>query len=263
MTHDDRRSLNDLGGAIALLIGFAMLWLPLGQHEFLAFHWMKLGTFMAPFLLLAAFSFRAGKGLGDPQFIALAILLAYIAHQFEEHWIDLFGNVFAFQGSVNDLIGSALGVYPASGSAPEVLTRMSVFVVNTSLVWLVGALAIWRGRVAIFPVLAIIAIALVNSVSHIMSGLAMGGYNPGLLTSALLFLPLCLLSYVSLWRDGYASIGQIGLSLVWSLLAHVILVLGAIAANWWNLFPEIVYFALLILWSAVPTVGSWRDRAGP
>ncbi|MEL6896643.1 MAG: hypothetical protein AAFP90_11115 [Planctomycetota bacterium] len=36
---------------------FGMLWDPLGQHKFLIQHWMKVGKFMAPFLLTVAFAF--------------------------------------------------------------------------------------------------------------------------------------------------------------------------------------------------------------
>ncbi|MEL6167387.1 MAG: HXXEE domain-containing protein [Pseudomonadota bacterium] len=265
MTRVPRRDTDaphGLGAGLSIALGFGMLWVPLGQHEFLLSHWMKVGTFMAPLLLLMAFAFRGPRNLGlDPQFLGLLVLLAYIAHQFEEHWIDLYGNVFAFQASVNGLILNALGAESGPDGSPEILTRASIFVINTSLVWLVGALAIWRGGQAIAPVLAMIAIAIVNAVSHIVSAVAMGMYNPGLVTSILVFLPLCVLAYVSLWRSNQANGPQIGWSLAWSVAAHVIMVVGVIAANWWGAMSEIVYFAVLVAWSILPTAWSWQRGA--
>mgnify|MGYP001800576106 CR=1 FL=1 len=80
----------------AFIAAFALLWVPLGQHDFLVQHWMKVGTFMAPFLVLVAFSFSTSEKLIDARSISLALLVAYILHQFEEHWVDIYGRTFAF-----------------------------------------------------------------------------------------------------------------------------------------------------------------------
>lgn len=262
MKHEDVGSPQALGAGVALVVAFAMLWVPVGQHEFLLLHWMKVGTFMAPFLLLFAFALRnAQDRTSIPQLFAVFMLIAYIAHQFEEHWIDLFGNVFAFQGSVNALILGVLGVETVSEGEPVILTGASIFMINTSLVWLVGALAIWSGAILVAPVLAMIAIALVNAVSHIASALAVGAYNPGLVTSVFIFVPLCIFCYVFLWRERFATGPQIMWSLAWSLAAHIIMVAGVIAANWWRLFPETAYFVLLVMWAILPTARSWQAHA--
>jgi len=36
-----------------------MLWVPIGRHDFLLKHWMKVGTFIAPLLLLVAAAFQS------------------------------------------------------------------------------------------------------------------------------------------------------------------------------------------------------------
>ena len=41
----------------SIVLLFFMLWAPLGQTEFLVQHWMKIGTFAIPFLLIGSFSF--------------------------------------------------------------------------------------------------------------------------------------------------------------------------------------------------------------
>ncbi|MEM6543231.1 MAG: hypothetical protein AAF634_18905, partial [Bacteroidota bacterium] len=72
---------------LALL--FVMLWLPMGQHDFLIDHWMKIGTYAIPFLGIGIFAFKeAGKSRplrSDLRFLAVLLLIAYLLHQFEEH----------------------------------------------------------------------------------------------------------------------------------------------------------------------------------
>ncbi|MEM9391588.1 MAG: hypothetical protein AAGA02_14010, partial [Bacteroidota bacterium] len=131
------KSSNGLTGAILLL--FIMLWLPIGQHDFLIDHWMKIGTYAIPFLLIGLFIFNEEDSfnsfLKNDRFIGVLMLIAYILHQFEEHWIDLYGNYSAFYDYNNNFILSSLG---APDSQVKPLTRESIFIINTSLVWLVG-----------------------------------------------------------------------------------------------------------------------------
>ncbi|MEM9190333.1 MAG: HXXEE domain-containing protein [Myxococcota bacterium] len=232
-----------------LVAVFAVLWIPVGQHGFLYPHWMKVGTFLAPFLLFTAAAFRADHAPSwskDLTVLSLLMLVAYIVHQFEEHWIDLYGNEYAFHGSVNQLLQEV------TGTESEPLTPAGIFVINTSLVWLVGALAIWRGENHVFPALAMAAIIVVNAVAHIALGVAGLEYNPGLLTSIVVFLPIGGYVYRRVLRDGLAPPGQVAASILWGVLAHVIMVGGLVVGNVMGLFPELVYFAALIVWSVVP-----------
>lgn len=233
---------------IALIVGFAGLWVPLGQHDFLYENWMKLGTLMFPFLVFAAFSFSAERvkfDLGDTKTIALLLLGAYVIHQFEEHWVDIFGNVYAFQASVNQMI-SAFTSAPTVSDSP--LTAEGIFVINTSLVWLVGFVAIWSASDKMFPTLAMAAIVLVNGVVHITGAIALGSYNPGLLTSVVVFLPVSVLAYRWLNAPRLPWIA----SLLWALLAHILMVLGLMASTEWELMPPLTYHVLLVLWSLLP-----------
>ncbi|MEM1348128.1 MAG: HXXEE domain-containing protein [Myxococcota bacterium] len=232
-----------------LLLTFAMLWVPVGQHDFLYAHWMKVGTFAAPFLLFTAAAFRgsAEVALGrDVKVWSLWMLIAYIIHQFEEHWVDLFGNVYAFHATVNGLI---MGIFEVSEPP---LTEAGIFVINTSLVWLVGALAIWRSPKHVFPALAMASVIVINAASHILVGLGKASYNPGLLTSVLVFLPLGGFVYARVLKERVASTRELVASLIWGILAHVIMVGGLVAGGVFGLFPESVYFVALIAWSLVP-----------
>lgn len=229
-----------------------LLWFPLGQYDFLIENWMRVGTYAAPFLLVAFFSSRTEKTdsfLADTKLMSVVLLLAYLIHQFEEHWIDLLGERYAFYKFLNESLLSALGapdasVMPASPTA--------IFVINTSLVWLAGAIAIWRSPNHFFPTLALSGIVLVNAITHILSGIVQQAYNPGLLTAIALFVPLAIAFYREVLVANPTAKLQVVASFIWAVLAHVILIAGLLAANWFELIPESAYFAILVGWSVVP-----------
>jgi len=229
-----------------------MLWAPLGQYDFLIENWMKLGIYAAPFLLLGFFTARdkqKDSTLGDLKLISVLMLLAYLLHQYEEHWIDLFGNQYAFYQSVNQML---LGLLDAKNTLVLPLTKGAIFVINTSLVWLVGAIAIWRSPNHLFPTLAMVSITMVNGFSHIVLSVVKQSYNPGLVTAIVLFIPLSIIFYRSILIKNTLLKVQIIISIVWGILAHVLMVAGLLGANWFQLYPEWGYFLMLIIWSLIP-----------
>ncbi|MEM9345771.1 MAG: HXXEE domain-containing protein [Planctomycetota bacterium] len=235
---------------ICLVLLFAGLWLPLGQHDFLIPHWMKVGTFLAPVLLLMWFSEgRNQSERVDFRGMSVVMLALYIAHQFEEHWFDVFGQYYAFYQSVNALLAGVLG-QEAEGF--EVLTPLSIFVINTSLVWLVGFTAIQFSATTRFPALAMNGIILVNAGTHLLAAIAKQAYNPGTLTSVILFIPFSIYFYRLVLITKSATRFEVLASLAWAVSAHVLMVGGLIAANWLHVFPEIYYLIALVVWSLVP-----------
>ncbi|MEM6376626.1 MAG: HXXEE domain-containing protein [Bacteroidota bacterium] len=238
-------------GSIILL--FAMLWLPFGQYAFLIDNWMKIGTYAVPFLLIGAFS-RSRKNdtmnnIADYRFVAIIMLIAYIIHQYEEHWIDLFGNYYAFYVFNNDFILGNLG---ATDSSVKPLSKAAIFMINTSLVWLVGVLAIWRSPQHLFPLIAMGSIIVVNGLVHLLAGVAKFQYNPGLLTSVLIFIPLYVWFSNRLLKQTNSFKPQLIGGMIWAFLAHMIMVGGLLMANWFNVISESIYFMVLIVWSVIP-----------
>ena len=236
----------------AIFLLFLILWAPLGQSEFLVENWMKIGTYAAPLVLFVFFSTRIEKTksvLIDIKLMSVLFLVAYVIHQFEEHWVDLLGEQYAFYSDVNQLILSALN---AKASTIMPLSPEAIYVINTSLVWLVGILAIWRSPKHLFPSLAMAGITLVNGMSHVGLGIAKQSYNPGLLTAVVIFLPLAIAFYRAVLIKTADIKFQVIVSVIWAVLAHAIMVSGLLAANWFNLIPETGYFASLIIWSIIP-----------
>ncbi|MEM8847516.1 MAG: HXXEE domain-containing protein [Bacteroidota bacterium] len=236
----------------SIVLLFLMLWLPIGQHDFLIDHWMKIGAYAIPFLGIGIFAFK-GKVIDLPptsnlRFMAVVLLIAYILHQFEEHWIDIFGNYYAFYAFNNNFILDSLG-QPDALVRP--LSKESIFVINTSLVWLVGLLAVLQSPKRVFPLVAMASIVLINGIVHIVAAIPKLQYNPGLLTSLVLFIPLYF------WFTRYIRhIGNykvlIICGLIWGFLAHVIMVAGLLLANWFEMIPEHLYWFVLVAWSFVP-----------
>ncbi|MEM7715821.1 MAG: HXXEE domain-containing protein [Cyanobacteria bacterium P01_A01_bin.68] len=231
---------------------FFMLWAPLGQYDFLIENWMKIGIYAVPFILFIFFSSRTEQTeavFSDTKLMSVLLLMAYMIHQFEEHWIDVFGNQYAFYEYFNILFLSVLG---AQDSSVIILSREAIFLINTSLVWLIGIIAICRSPKHLFPLLAMNGIVLVNAISHILPGIFRQSYNPGLLTAIVIFLPLAIAFYRKVLFTNPGAKLQVIASIVWAILAHVILITGLLVANWFELIPEFVYFALLVLWSVIP-----------
>jgi hypothetical protein len=139
--------------------------------------WPYAALFTAAFLaVLAPIVFRfAGWPLG----LIFLQLPIYMLHQYEEHAGD------RFRLWVNNMLGNGR----------DVLTPIATFWINSLLVWLLDIVAIY---LACFVSLSLGLIALylpmLNAFGHIVPALIKRQYNPGLITSVALFLPIGVLS---------------------------------------------------------------------
>lgn len=246
----------DTISAALVVVGFAGIWLPLGQTVFLAEHWMRVGVFMMPFLLAFAI-----QGLGerrqsfhDARLSSVIALSLYILHQAEEHWVDLFGNHYAFQPFLNATLSALVG----AGQNELVVTKLDIFFINTSLVWLTGLIAALSPSNQ-FPGLAFTGLLFVNAISHMMSAIAMEAYNPGLLTSILLFMPFAVWRFFRAIREHSDAHRLIMASITWALVAHGILMIGLVLVRYANSVAPAVYYTTLIFWSLTPLL-AFRQR---
>ncbi|MEO0649958.1 MAG: HXXEE domain-containing protein [Planctomycetota bacterium] len=233
--------------ALALL--FLGLYLPWSGQQFLVRHWMKIGTLAAPMLVFVAVEFRSPDARWGEREWGLTMLLAYIGHQFEEHWFDLYGREYAFIESVNQMFGD---VNP--------LTPEGVYVINTALVWLIGFQSILWANWSARPLSAMWGIMVVNAFVHVAACFAQGArYNPGLLTAALVFLPVSVIFARSLQTrsDGKRWLRH---GFLYGLVGHMVMVAGIVASGVKAALSESAYFAILVAYSLIPTVFAWRDR---
>lgn len=120
----------------------------------------------------------------------LAIFLqlpVYMLHQFEEHDND------RFREFVNRNMGGGRNV----------LSLAAVFVINVPGVWGVIAVSFYLAHyVAIGYGLIAIYLILINAIVHIVATIALRRYNPGLITSIVLFLPSSIWGIRELQKTG-------------------------------------------------------------
>lgn len=133
-------------------------------------------------------------------------LPAYMLHQYEEHDDD------RFRRFVNAMIGQSR----------DVLTRSDVFVINIAEVWRVIAGAFSLAAL-VHPAWGLVAVylSLVNGAGHGLQEVAMRRYNPGLLTSIVLFVPLGVVTLVIFARNHAATPMHHAVGLAVSLGIHM------------------------------------------
>ncbi len=179
------------------MIGRTLDWL-VGNWQ-----WPYAALFTAGFLgVLAPLVFRfAGIPLG----LVYLQLPIYMLHQYEEHAGD------RFRLWVNEMIGHGR----------PVLTPIATFWINSLLVWLLDLVALYLACFVNLS-LGLIAIYLpmLNAFGHIVPYVATRRYNPGLLTSVLVFLPLGVLSTCLVSRAAGSELADHLLALGVAIAVH-------------------------------------------
>ena len=143
------------------------------------------------------------------QALFAALLVIYMLHQIEEHlWpggFRQFTNAHVFK----------------SGSDRWPLDIGGVALVNIGYVWLPLALAAaWPGPLRWLG-LGWVGLTLINGISHIATSVRFRIYNPGLVTSIVLFLPFTIWM---LWHEhaaGMLSGAEIGMVLLAGVVLHI------------------------------------------
>jgi hypothetical protein len=140
----------------------------------------------------------------------------YLLHQFEEHGVDALGRPYAFQAAICQSLGfGAVQGCPADAAfifAVNVIACPAAFVLPY---------VFRRTR----PLLAAMGwgVPLVNAVAHVGAALKDGAYNPGLVTSVLLFVPLGLWTVGVLVRRGEVMARDLWLVGLLGALVHAVL----------------------------------------
>ena len=135
----------------------------------------------------------------------------YLLHQGEEHLGD------RFRHFVNEEVFGGR----------EALTPTATFWINALGVWGLDLVALYLA-VFVRPGLGLMAVylALLNSLGHLLPGIARRKYNPGLYTSLVLFIPLGCASWYVLEQAGASSLDHligiaVALGVHLAIIAHV------------------------------------------
>ncbi|ATL32368.1 HXXEE domain-containing protein [Streptomyces formicae] len=152
----------------------------------LEFAWIGLGAAVVlTVVLLATDALRSDHTLSrwkDPSCLGWLAVVMYLFHIFEEYGIAADGARHAFPGSLCTTLG--LGTYPDC----TIPTEFYLFV-NIGLTWVVAVICALLARRYVMMGFAFYSLVIVNCFFHIVPALVTGTYNPGLLTSVVMFLP--------------------------------------------------------------------------
>jgi hypothetical protein len=172
--------------------------------------WPYAALFAAGFLgALAPFVFRyAGMPLG----LIYLQLPIYMLHQYEEHAGDRFRLWF------NAMLGNGRNL----------LTPIATFWINSLLVWLLDMVALYLACFVSLPLgLMAFYLPMLNAFGHIVPAIIKRKYNPGLITSIFVFLPVGVVStyFVSRsagcdLRDHLLALG-VAIAVHGTIIAHV------------------------------------------
>lgn len=222
--------------------------------EPLLIDWPYFGLALAATLL--AIAWRApvtGPRWHDPVFVLRLLWPMYLVHQFEEHGVDLLGRPYAFLGELCATLGR-----PALADCPA--DPAFIFSVNVVACWVAFAMPlVWARR---RPLLAAFgwSIPLVNGATHIASSLVRGGYNPGVLTSVVLFLPLCAWMVKVLRARGILHTAQLPFLVAAGVAVHAVLI-GSLLAHERGLIGHAALLVINALNGLVPVaVGLLVER---
>lgn len=171
------------------------------MKNWLQAHWVAGALFMAGLQILLVPFFAADRAM-------LMVFLAsplYMLHQLEEHWGD------RFRSYVNNTVFGGV----------EALTVADVLWVNLPGVWGLNILSLYAAA-AFGPGWGLSAayLILVNGIAHVGMAAHFKGYNPGLVTGAVCFIPFAIVSFMLI----PARADQHVVGLFVSLLIHAAIV---------------------------------------
>ena len=175
---------------------------------FIADNWQKALPALAV-IGLAVWVALFRNDAASEQAIFAALLVIYMLHQIEEHlWpggFRQFANAHVFESGRDDWPVDAGGVA----------------LVNIGYVWLPVAAAALFPQTLRWVGLAWIGLTLINAVTHIVTSIRFRCYNPGLVTSLLLFLPFTVWALAHEAARGLLSGGEIAMLVLLGVLLHI------------------------------------------
>lgn len=216
--------------------------------------WPWLGLAIAVGMVLVDLYRRRGRPFSerfdDPSFWVWVGLPVYMLHQVEEHGVDALGRTYAFQSSLCQTIGHVgpLATCPAS--------EAFILAVNAGAVWIAFVIGGLAGPKRPLFALAALGIPAVNAVAHIAPAVRGGGYNPGLVTALVLFLPLVVAAIRAYVRLGMVPRRALPLVPASGVLVHAVL-LGSLWLRTRGIMDEATADVIQAANGLVPPALAW------
>jgi hypothetical protein len=174
----------------------------------IAANWQKALPYLSALAIVVWIALFRSAPLSE-RALWLGLLIVYMLHQIEEHlWpggFRQFANAKVFN-SGNDNWPVDIG---------------GVALINIGFVWLPVVLAVLFPAAMRWLGLAWIGLTFINALTHIVSTIRLHVYNPGLITSIVLFLPFTIFVLALEAQRGMLSCAQIASILVAGILLHI------------------------------------------
>jgi hypothetical protein len=217
--------------------------------ETILYGWPFLGLAIALVMLAVMLGrpYPAGWSarLRDPQWLIWLATPMYMLHQFEEHGFDLLGRRYHFIEAMCQTLGY-------SGSGPDCPADPAfILAVNITAVWAAGPVAGVLSERRPFAGIALWGLPLVNALGHIVPGLLHGAYNPGVVTSVVLFLPLGIWAMRQFHAQGLLPTSRVPLVIGCGIFQHLVL-MGSLQAVSHGVFGHGVQNAIQVFNGFVP-----------
>ena len=161
--------------------------------NFLYKNWAKGGLLIAVSLLIYIYFVRKHNINLAEKYIILNLAFLML-HQFEE---------YVYPGGFKDYFNNR--IYNPFGFFKNRLTDKGIFFVNVVLGWGMNLTVLIFFIGNIYAMLAAVTVQLINGVMHFFMAFKNRNYNPGLVTGAILFIPLGLYLYNKLYSSSAVS----------------------------------------------------------
>src|SRR5262249_5591609 len=179
--------------------------------------WAALGLAIVLIAVLVREARRTpGPAWADPGWVLGWVWPMYLLHQFEEHGVDALGRHYAFLAFLCEALGRPGPGCPA--------TPAFIFSVNVLACQFAFGLAFVLRRTRPLVAACVWGIPLVNIIPHVLGAVAVGGYDPGLLTAVVLVIPMCTWMLRTVVRSGVVVAGNIWRIVVTGILTHAVLI---------------------------------------
>lgn len=164
--------------------------------NFITKNWPKAGAVIAVLLILYVYAV-AGSGIPLLEKYAILSLAFLMFHQFEE---------YVLPGGFKDYFNN--NIYNPFGLIRNKLTDKAILYVNVIVGWGLAVIVIVFFNNNVIAVMAVIGIIFINGLLHFFITFKTRYYNPGVVTGAILFIPLMLYAANKLTVAGVLNVSD-------------------------------------------------------
>lgn len=223
----------------------------------LNFQWI--GFAIAIVLLLLLFFTNVLRGdlsiskWKDYTWISWLGMVIYLIHNVEEYGFDLFGRQHEFPNQICTLLHTM-------NSASNCPSSSYFLAVNVTAFWVLAPLCALISKKHPFAGLAVYAIIFVNTFFHIMPLIATRMYNPGFVTTILLFIPISIWLIKGVLGNGAYRKRAILYLFLGGIMFHLILTVPIFIAANNDFSPSLIAMSQVLNSAILFAFFLWADK---